>query len=476
MEKSLIKNYIYSNVLLIFNLAYPLIATIYINRIFSVEMIGEVSFALSIVTVFISLSSLGIMSYGAREIAVNKNNKIKLNKIFSELLILNIISVIFFLVIYFFIIIFFSNFYKYFQIFIILSLNILMSAFTLEWFYIGLEEYEYITKRSIVTKIISLIFMLIFIKAKEDFYLYIIFLVLGISLNALFNIFNTKKYVSLSLKNLELKKYFKELKYFYFQVIMGCLYNGTDQIILGINSTKDQVAYYSKSRQLISIIGAITISFTKTITPRINNNIFDKVTYRKLVNLSFNFLCLLTIPSFVGTFFLTKNILYIIGGEKFIPATNILRILTFLLIFSSLAVFLDNSVSIPNNKEKNTFYGNCGVMIISVVLALILTNKYGGEASALSIVIGEFIGIIIQTFFIKKQKLYLDFISGNVVKYIYSSFFMGVIIFFVKKLAFGYIEEFFISFIAGGISYLAFLYFFKEKLITSFILNILNKK
>ena len=49
MGKSIIKNYIYNNILLIFNLAYPLITTIYINKIFSVKLIGEVSFSLSIV-------------------------------------------------------------------------------------------------------------------------------------------------------------------------------------------------------------------------------------------------------------------------------------------------------------------------------------------------------------------------------------------------------------------------------------------
>lgn len=167
MEKSIIKNYIYNNILLIFNLAYPLITTIYINKVFSVKLIGEVSFSLSIVTVFISLSSLGIANYGIREIAKNRNNKKKMSKIFSELLFLNFISVIFFLIVYFSIIYLFPSLHQYLKIFMILSLNLFMSAFSLEWFYIGLEEYEYITKRSILTKIISFMFMIIFLKQEK---------------------------------------------------------------------------------------------------------------------------------------------------------------------------------------------------------------------------------------------------------------------------------------------------------------------
>ncbi len=473
MGKSIIKNYIYNNILLIFNLVYPLITTIYINKIFSVKLIGEVSFSLSIVTIFISLSSLGIASYGTREIAKNRNSKEKMSKIFSELLFLNFISTLFFYILYFLIIFFSPNLYQYLKIFMILSLYLFMSVFSLEWFYIGLEEYEYITKRSILTKLISFIFMFIFIKSEKDIYLYVIFLVLGISLNGIFNIYNSRKYVKISFKKLELKKYRKLLKYFYFQVIMGCLYNGTDQVILGLNSTKDQVAYYARSRQLISIIVIISLSFTKTIIPRLNNKIDNRNEYKKLVNTSFDFSCFLSFPFFIGTLFLSKNMLYIIGKENFLSADNILKILSGLLIFSFMAVFLDTNISIPHNKEKNTFYGNIGVMAVSVVGSLILTKKYGGIGSAIAIALGEFIGVLIQLFFIKKQNLYLEFFNKNILKYLFSALIMGAIIFNIKLQKFGYLEEFILCFILGGVTYITTLFFLKEKLLKKGVTEIL---
>lgn len=472
MEKSIMKNYIYNNILLIFNLAYPLITTIYINKIFSVKLIGEVSFSLSIVTVFISLSSLGITGYGTREVARNRNNKESLNKIFSELLFLNFISVIFFLLLYFSIISFFSSVHQYLKIFMMLSLNLFMSVFSLEWFYIGIEEYEYITKRSILTKLISFIFMFIFIKSEKDIYLYVIFLVLGISLNGIFNIYNSRKYIKISFKKLELKKYIKLLKYFYFQVIMGCLYNGTDQVILGLNSTKDQVAYYARSRQLISVIVIISLSFTKTIIPRLNNKIGNRNEYKELVNTSFDFSCFLSFPFFIGTLFLSKNMLYIIGKENFLSADNILKILSVLLIFSFMAVFLDTNISIPHNKEKNTFYGNIGVMVISLVVSLILSEKYGGIGSAIAIILGEFVGVIVQLFFIKKQNLYLGFFSKNTMKYLASALVMGGVILSIKLQNLGYVKEFIFSCILGGIIYIITLFLLKEELIKKILIRI----
>ncbi len=475
MGKSIIKNYIYNNILLVFNLIYPFFTMVYVNNIFSVKTIGEISFALSIITIFISLSSLGIPVYGMREIAVNRDNIVKRNKIFSELIILNFLSSIIFGIIYFFIIYFNNDFHKNLSIYLILSINLFLSPFLLEWFYTGLEEYEYIAKRSIIVKIISLLFMIYFIKTEEDLELYIIFLVLGTSLNGIFNLYNAKNYVEFSFVKIGFKKKIKFLKYFYLQIVIGVFYNGLDQIILGIKSTPEQIAYYSRSRQLISVPGAISSSFTKTLIPRINNSFSNKEEYIKFVKLSFNFACLLTFPFIVGIFFLSKNLLYIIGGNKFLPADNILKSLSLLLIVSFLAVFLDTNISVPHRKEKNTLYGNIGVMLSSLISSLILVKKYGALGSAYSIIIGETLGVLIQFHFIKKQNIYFKFIDRNLVKYIISSLIMGIFLFFIKKLQFDYIKEFLICSISGAVIYFSILLILKEFFLTQGYQFILKK-
>lgn len=469
MGKSIIKNYIYNNILLIFNLAYPLITTIYINKIFSVKLIGEVSFSLSIVTIFISLSSLGIASYGTREIAKNRNSKEKMSKIFSELLFLNFISVIFFLIVYFSIIYLFPSLHQYLKIFIILSLNLFMSAFSLEWFYIGLEEYEYITKRSILTKIISFIFMVIFIKSEKDIYLYVIFLILGISLNGIFNIYNSRKYVEISFEKLELKKYINLLKYFYLQLIIACLYNGMDIVIIGLNSTTDQVAYYVRSKELVGVLIIIVLSFVNTISPRINNKVHDKKEYEELVNISFKVFCFLSFPFFIAIIILAKNVLYIIGGEKFLDAANIFRIMALLLVFDALAVFLNTNISVPNNKEKNTLYANIGAMIIFLFFSFLLTSNYGAIGNSFAKVLGIFIADIIMIVCIKKQKLYLKFFNKDIYKNIVASLVMGMGIIVIKNSNLGMITEFLISFFIGGLIYILGLFFMKETIVIKII-------
>lgn len=471
MANSIIKNYIYNSGLLIFNLFFPFITMTYVNRIFSLEIIGEISLALSIISIFITLSSLGIFNCAMREVAQNRRDKDKLKKIFSKYLFLNIIGVVFFSIIYLVVVFFYLNQNR--SIYIILYLNLFMSPYLLEWFFTGLEEYKYITQRSIFTKIISFIFMMLLVKNEEDINLYLIFLVLGSSLNGVFNIYKVRKY----LIKIRMNFFYEilELKYFYLQNIMGIFYSGCEQIILGLNSNLDQIAYYSRSKSILSIPRMVILSLTKTLIPRINNNIQDPQKYKELITLSFDYLILLICPCIIGINFFSENILYVIGGEKFIPAKNILRVSSILLLVVSLAVFLDSNISIPNRKEKNTLYGNIGVMLVTTLCVLVLSKKYGGIGTAISVVIGESIGVIIQFICIKKQKIGINPINKNTFKYFIASLILIIVLIFIQKFNFEYIFELILSVIIGGFFYFLSLFFLKENLVNMIYEKIRNK-
>lgn len=429
MEKSIIKNYIYNNILLIFNLAYPLITTIYINKIFSVKLIGEVSFSLSIVTIFISLSSLGIEAYGTREIARNRNNHLSLNKIFSELIILHFFSILSFFLLYLMIIFSYQKFYQYINILLILSLNLIMSLFSLEWFYIGMEEYEYISKRSIFTKSTAFFFMIFFIKSEKDLYLYLIFLVGGISLNGIFNIYNLKKYVKFSLKNLKITRHIKEMKYFYFQVMIGILVNGLDQVILGANSNMNEVAYYSRSRQFIGIFIAISSSFSKTILSKINNFIvYEKRKYEELLILSTKITIFYIFPLTVLVLVLYKELFFIMGGEKFLFGATTLKILSLVIICSGISSWLNYQICIPMKKEKIIFQALIILVISSLLFSVLLSKNFGARGVALGVTIGEVLNLIFIVSFLKKEKIKFIYFSEEGIEFIVSSLITGMII------------------------------------------------
>lgn len=92
MQKSLTKNSIYNVIYTIANILFPFATSIYISRILLPVGVGKVASAQNIVSYFVTLAALGLPSYGVREFAKVREKKHERNKLFTELLLVNIIS------------------------------------------------------------------------------------------------------------------------------------------------------------------------------------------------------------------------------------------------------------------------------------------------------------------------------------------------------------------------------------------------
>lgn len=190
--KNLKKNFIINGIKIFFNLLFPIITFPYISRILGPVGIGKITFATSIINYFLLFTNLGIPLYGIREIARTRENRLSLSKTFSEILFLNLITTIAGMIIF---VIFlqlrlFGNDINLFQI---MSLNIIFTFIGVEWYFQGMENYSYITKRSILFKIISIILMFIFVNRKEDIVIYAGILVLALVGSNILNFLKLKK-------------------------------------------------------------------------------------------------------------------------------------------------------------------------------------------------------------------------------------------------------------------------------------------
>ncbi|MCJ0598036.1 oligosaccharide flippase family protein, partial [Enterococcus cecorum] len=95
MSKSLKRNAFINAIRTIFNVIFPLITFPYASKVLGVTNVGKFTFANSIVSYFILIAGLGIYSYSVREGALYKDDKVKISEFFSEILVINILSVSF---------------------------------------------------------------------------------------------------------------------------------------------------------------------------------------------------------------------------------------------------------------------------------------------------------------------------------------------------------------------------------------------
>ena len=90
----------------------------------------------------------------------------------------------------------------------------------MEWLYKALEQYTYITVRSIIFKFIALVAMFALIHQKSDYVIYGGISILAASASNIFNFFHVHKYVSLKpVGNYNFKQHFKAVAVFFCNVV-----------------------------------------------------------------------------------------------------------------------------------------------------------------------------------------------------------------------------------------------------------------
>ena len=206
---SIKKNFLYSSILTTANYLFPFLTYPYVARVLGVTNVGICNFVDSIINYFIIFSMLGIGTVGIREIAKYKNNPTKLNEAFSGLFLINFISTFIVLLVLIFSIELVPKLNEHRELMYFGALKLVFNFLLIEWFYKGLEDFKYITVRTIIVKCIYVISVFVFIHNSDDYVIYYILMTLMIVVNALLNIIHARKWICFSFKGIIIKPYLK---------------------------------------------------------------------------------------------------------------------------------------------------------------------------------------------------------------------------------------------------------------------------
>ena len=466
-QKSLKKNTFFNFLLSGSSILFPLITTPYISRVLNIEDIGIINQGAVFSNLFINLISLGLSGYGAREIARVRDDKKKLNEVFFSVILLHFIAFIIGALFYLGFTFFFVDEQRLKKIYLIYFFLLFSNPFMIEWFYTGLEEFRYISVRSILIKVLMFVMLFVFVRTSKDFFHYAILLVGAQSLNSIFNILHAGKYINFKFIKFSLKHILFGAKYFYFQTLVAICYQNINQLVLG-NNDKVQLALYVRATTLAALISSCTTPIMNAVKPRLEHIISaDKNRYESCIDKCFNCVMVLLFPICFGIAALSSNIMLIFGGEQFSLGGAVLKTVAFSALVSNFSVFLNNIISTPAGFEKNTLFGNVSVAFFSLVLNPVLISQSGAKGAALAMLLAESSGVVIQLLFIKRQKLYLKFINYKLLKYFISAAFMYFLVEFLCTQIQSNFLAFFVCILSGATVYLlVFLIFdivFKDK-------------
>lgn len=165
----LIKNFLWNAGYQVFVLLVPLITIPYISRVLGPEGVGINSYTNSIVQYFSLFGSLGINTYGNREVAYKRDSKEVLSRTFWEISLLRFITIGLAVVAY---LIFISFTDEYRVYYVIQGIALVGAAFDISWFFMGMENFRVTVLRNAFVKILSLALIFAFVKTSHDIGIY----------------------------------------------------------------------------------------------------------------------------------------------------------------------------------------------------------------------------------------------------------------------------------------------------------------
>lgn len=475
MKNSSIKrNAILSSLKTILAILFPLITFPYITRILGTDNVGKINFGNSIVSYFLLIASLGISSYAIREGAALRKNKDEFSKFANQMFTLNMYTTLISYISLLFLLIFAKDISNYRLLIVIQSFSILFTTIGIEWIFSIFEEYFYITFRSFIVQIISLILLFLFVRKSDDYLIYAIITVIAAGGSNIYNLIYSKKYCNLKfVKDLNLRKHITPILILFSNNLAITIYLSSDTTLLGIICGDYEVGIYSVAVKIYttlkSAINALVIVSLPRLSYYISNG--EKENYDNLVKNVYESLIILILPIVTGVILLSDDIVLLFAGRDFLPASSSLKILCLALTFAVVANFYTNCILFPQRKEKILLLATIISAIVNLLLNFIFIPLYKFNGAAFTTLIAEMLICIFVLIFSKK--IYKFKINK---KSILSSFigcmFIIIICIFTKRIFSNSVIYIIVSVILSSISYFALLILTKNELARQIFFNV----
>lgn len=474
--KSLTKNSIYYILYNVFNLLFPLLTGIYVARVLLASDIGEITYAGNIAQYFVILSCLGIPTYGMREIAKVRDNKEELNRVFSELFIINFVSTCICCIAFLILVFSVGQFREKINVFLIMGSLILCNAMNITWMFQGVEEFRFISIRNIVSKVIIFCCLVFFVRSQDDYLVYAIINVTGTVAIYLISLIYAPKHVKIVTKGLCFSRHIKPVVALVTVNIAIEIYSLVDVTMLGNIALKENVTFYTYGHRIQQILLQIINSFTIVIVPRLSNYFAKKEAdkYNALISQTLVVIMLLSLPMIIGLEFISRDLLCLLYGERFVRAANVLMILAPLLIISPIGYLLGSRVMLVTGHEtKMPLCVGIGA-VVNVIGNALLIPAYSEYGAATASIFSEIVVMIVYLFFSRGKYVVSD-IKSSIWKMIIGLISITLFLALVSLLSIPAIMKLAVEIIGAVVLYFGVLYLLKESTVLRYSIQFKRK-
>lgn len=398
-KNSLKLNFIMNAILTMSSFIFPLITFPYVSRILLPTGTGKVSFATSLISYFSLFAQLGIPTYGIRACAKVRDNREELTRTAHELLAINLVMDVISYAILILVLLFVPRLHEDRTLYVVVSFTIILSSIGMEWLYKALEQYTYITIRSIIFKFIALIAMFLLIHDQDDYVVYGGISIFAASASNIFNFINVGKYIDRKpVGNYNFKRHFKAIGIFFAMSCATTIYTNLDTVMLGFMKTDEDVGYYNAAVKIKTLLVSIVTSLGTVLLPRASYYVeqgrmeeFHRITRKAL-----NFVFVVASPMMIYFILYAKQCINFLSGSAYAGSITPMKIIMPTLLLIGITNILGIQILVPHGRERVVLYSEIAGAVVDLILNALLIPKYASSGAAIGTLAAEFAVFLVQ--------------------------------------------------------------------------------
>lgn len=473
-KKSIKLNYIFNTGYQVMLLASALITTPYISRVLMADGVGTISYVESIVSYFVLFATMGISTYGQREISYVQDSKYERSVIFWNtklftIAITSIVSIVYFL---------FSINNEHSLIFLIYALNLLSVVMDVTWFFQGLEEFYKIVAYNMVFRILNIVCIFLFVKGPEDLFKYALIMVMTLLLGHVALVVNLPKYlVKIKKEDIHPFKDFKVIWALFVPTIAVQIYTVLDKTMIGvITDSAFENGYYEQAIKISRIALTLVASLGTVMLPRIGYH-FQRNEMKEVKSLiygSYRFVWFLGIPLCFGLAMVSDNLTPWFFGPGYDKVADLLKILAFLVVIIGISNVTGMQYLIPTKREKLYSLSVISGACTNFVLNMILISLFQSTGAAIASVTAELVVTVVQIACVRKELSPLRILSEGK-NYFIAGIAMSVLLYFENMVLISSALNTILMIGTGAVAYFSVLLLLRDEFLVSNIKTILSK-
>jgi polysaccharide transporter, PST family len=391
-KNKLLSNFIALSIVQGTNFLLPLLVMPYVINKIGAGGFGIIAVAQVVMVYLSTISDYGFNLTATRDIALYKDDHLKISKIFFTVLASKLIISAFLFILLFVVTAFIPVFKDHFILYRLGFTFVIGQSLFVNWFFQGMEKMHYITISTLISRLIFVVLVLFFIRQKEDGIYFLFFWGLGNIVAGIFSIFLAIHIFKLKFLKLLWADILYELKEGWQITISNLsintyLYSGI--FILRIFTNDTIVGYYSIAERIFFAVRQVLSVFSQVVYPHICQlsqkskdavNVFFKKVYLPFLFLILAGCCLLFIlsPQIISVF---------LKGNISMPVL-LLRMLSFVPFIICLNIPAYQLLLAFNLKKSYLMIFSVAT-VLNIGVNILLVNGLGATGTALTIIITE---------------------------------------------------------------------------------------